>query len=72
MSSEFKDDKTFFEINYNSEVLNVFKFDHTISDDLKSVFNINDIVLNYNNSVWYLDNLDSENNNVFVYGEDYK
>ena len=25
MSSEFKDDKTFFEINYNSEVLNVFK-----------------------------------------------
>ena len=72
MSSEFKDDKTFFEINYNSEVLNVFKFDHTISDDLKSVFNINDIVLNYNNSVWYLDKLDLENNNVFVYGEDYK
>ena len=72
MSSEFKDDKTFFEINYNSEVLNVFKFDHTISNDLKSVFKINDIVLNYNNSVWYLGKSDLENNNLFVYGDDYK
>jgi len=72
MSSEFKDDKTFFEINYNSEVLNIFKFDHTISDDLKSVFKINDIVLNYNNSVWYLGKPDIEKNNLFVYGENYK
>ena len=72
MSSEFKEDKTFFEIKYNSEVLNLFKFDHTISDDLKSVFKINDIVLNYNNSVWYLGKPDLENNNLFVYGEDYK
>ena len=72
MSSEFKDDKTFFEINYNSEVLNIFKFDHTISDDLKSVFKINDIVLNYNNSVWYLGKSDLEKNNLFVYGENYK
>ena len=72
MSSEFKEDKTFFEIKYNSEVLNVFKFDHTISEDFKSVFKINDIVLNYNNSVWNLVKTDLENNNLFVYGEDYK
>ena len=70
MNSEFKNDKTYFEIAYDSDVLNVFKFDHTISDDLKSIFTLNELTLNYNNNIWILDSSISDNRNKFIYGKE--
>ena len=72
MNSEFKNDKTYFEIAYDSDVLNVFKFDHTISKDLKSIFTLNDLTINYNDNIWSLDSSTGDNKNKFVYGKEYR
>ena len=72
MNSEFKNDKTFFDISYDSQILNVLKFNHTLSNDLKSIFSLNDVTIDYNNSVWILEKSRSQNRNTFIYGKKYR